>query len=665
MNGLMNLALGMTLVLLTWAAWLSALLGLGLLAQRAMGRSLASTIKETVEKSQTGERVVLGLWMGLATLVAIVQFWNYIWPINSPLLGVVFAFGAIGLGLDGRAALGTVVSGVRGSGGVAFAVLAMLVWLANRSMGPGNAHDSGFYHFNVVRWANEHPVVPGLASLGSHLGLNSSSLLLSALLNTGPWAGRGHHVYSGLLLAMLAITSFWGLARLRTQGAAGERTASRVMPAYWVVLLVPCVMMGVSKDVSSPKTDLAPGLSLFAAGGWLIGLLRREGLAGSGQPRDRAMVYVFVAVLSATAACFKLSAGVVAAVTWLVATLVFARWPRDGSPNEVRLAAWRPIAIAVAASTLLVGSWMGRNLVMSGYPLYPSTALGLPDSWIDWKTPREPMLEIARSVNKHPKGELPLFLYAGLKDSSLRWYAPLVKPPFEDHLKLQGWEWLRPWFFALPFTSAIEIVMPLGMASVLGAWLVWTRGRTRRVDANRPRWLGVWLVPVVIGLAAWFVMSPGPRFGYPMAWMLIAGLVALAVERALAIHPERSRLLVTRLALAVVALCVPVLVHRAAMVWKIEGQREGTSALRQVPFVWPGPDRGFHPTPTRELELFTTRWGLGVWVPEGWNKGKGPRVVWDSPLPAVAWPDPDSDLRLRREGDLSAGFRIDRVGSGS
>lgn len=662
MNGLMNMALAMALVLLTWTVWLAALVGLGLLVQRAMGRSLALTIKEPGGESLSGERVVLGLWMGLAALVAIVQLWNYIAPVNSPLLGVVFAFGAIGLGLDGRAAFGTVASGVRGSRGVALASMAMLVWLANRSTGPGNAHDSGFYHFNVVRWANEHPVVPGLANLGSHLGLNSSSLLLSALFNTGPWAGRGHHVYSGLLLAMLAITSFWGFARLRAQASGDGKVAPRVTPAYWVVLLVPCVMMGVSKDASSPKTDLAPGLALFAAAGWLIGLLRREGLAGSGDPRDRAMVYVFIAALSASAVCFKLSAGVVAAVTWLVATLVFARGPRAAAPSEVRLTVWRPVALAMAISTLLVGSWMGRNLIMSGYPLYPSTALGLPDSWIDWKTPREPMLEIAQAVNKHPKGELPVFLYGALKDSPLRWYAPLIKPAFEDHLQIKGWEWLRPWFFALPFTSAIEIVMPLGLAAVVVAWLVWTRRRTPTIAASNPRWLGVWLVPVLIGLVAWFVMSPGPRFGYPMAWMVIAGLAALVAERTLAIHPERSRLLANRLALAVAVLCVPVLVHRAAMVWKIEGQREGTSAVRQVPFVWPGPDRGFHATPTRELELFTTRWGLGVWVPEGWNKGKGPRVVWDCPLPSVAWPDPDPDLRLRREGDLSAGFRIDRAG---
>ncbi len=662
MSGLTNMALAMALVLLTWAAWLAALCGMGLFVQRAMGRSLASASRDPEFESHMGERVLLAIWMGLASLVALAHLWNYLWPINSPLLGVAFAFGAVGLALDGRAALQTMASGVRGSRGVALASVALVVWLANRAMGPGNAHDSGFYHFNVVRWANEHAVVPGLANLGSHLGLNSSSLLLSALFNTGPWAGRGHHVYSGLLLAMLAITSFWGFASLRTQAITGGSRAPRVVGAYWVVLLVPCVMMGVSKDASTPKTDLAPGLALFAAGGWLIALLRREGLAGSSDPRDRAMVYVFVAAMSAAAVCFKLSAGVVAAVMWLVATLVFVRGLGRASQGEARALTVRPVALAVVVSTLLVGPWMGRNLIMSGYPLYPSTALGLPDSWIDWKTPREPMLEIAQAVNKHPKGELPMFLYGALKDSPLRWYAPLLKPSFEDHLQIKGWEWLRPWFFALPFTSAIEIVMPLGLAAAVGAWLVLARRRAPKSVADGPRWLGVWLVPVLIGLAAWFVMAPGPRFGYPMAWMLIAGLAALAAERTLAIHPERSRSLATRLALAVAALCLPVLVHRAAMVWKIEGQREGTSALRQVPFVWPGLDRGFHPTPTRELELFVTRWGLGVWVPEGWNKGRGPRVVWDSPLPAVAWPDPDPDLRLRREGNLSAGFKIDRSG---
>jgi len=80
-----------------------------------------------------------------------------------------------------------------------------------------------------------------------------------------------------------------------------------------------------------------------------------------------------------------------------------------------------------------------------------------------------------------------------------------------------------------------------------------------------------------------------------------------------------------------------------------------TNPLAEVPFLRPGPDRGFHPIPTRELEITTTRWGLAVYTP----KGEGEVVCWDAPLPSVACPPLDLNLRLRKQGDLRFGFRID------
>ncbi len=80
---------------------------------------------------------------------------------------------------------------------------------------------------------------------------------------------------------------------------------------------------------------------------------------------------------------------------------------------------------------------------------------------------------------------------------------------------------------------------------------------------------------------------------------------------------------------------------------------------RQIPFRGPGADQGFHPIPfDGPYEPIVTATGLRLFVPGG----EATRC-WRGPLPCAGdWPPLDPTLRLRRPGDLGAGFRIERPG---
>ena len=41
-------------------------------------------------------------------------------------------------------------------------LLLLALWIANRAIGPGNAEDSGLYHYRAIRWATAYPVVTGI-----------------------------------------------------------------------------------------------------------------------------------------------------------------------------------------------------------------------------------------------------------------------------------------------------------------------------------------------------------------------------------------------------------------------------------------------------------------------------------------------------------------------
>ncbi len=80
----------------------------------------------------------------------------------------------------------------------------------------------------------------------------------------------------------------------------------------------------------------------------------------------------------------------------------------------------------------------------------------------------------------------------------------------------------------------------------------------------------------------------------------------------------------------------------------------GKHAYLFYPFVIPTWDGNFPPVPQPTLVEATSRHGVVVHLGENDKEGV-PTLVWDSPLPAAQYLNPD--LQYRRNGDLQAGFR--------
>jgi hypothetical protein len=73
------------------------------------------------------------------------------------------------------------------------------------------------------------------------------------------------------------------------------------------------------------------------------------------------------------------------------------------------------------------------------------------------------------------------------------------------------------------------------------------------------------------------------------------------------------------------------------------------------PFIWPESASQFPTVPMGQIVSKKTNSGLVVYLgaeqPDGY-----PGLLWDSPLPAVRFFNPN--LALRRPGDLQSGFKI-------
>lgn len=599
------LIFAMSAVLVSWAALLAILVGIGLGFRKLVAASSLNTAC-----------LVRSPWIGLSLVILFLQAWHFLFAIQWPALAVVATIGAVGL-LAARDDLINWTRAVRISHGftlrIALPVALVALWLSNRAIGPGDAFDSGLYHYNIVRWNHEFPIVPGLANLQAHLGFNSSCHLFDALLQVGPWEGRANHLANGLLLLMFALNVIASATHLLRSGPA------RAQDLFNLTLAIPLVMYAVSKEASSPTSDLPQAMFAFVAASSLVALHSLR----DADAEEQSMLTITVILLSTAALCVKLSAGPLAVPMGSLALLVYLsrRPPRGWLVSTV---AW-----SIGLSVALVLTWVGRSVVLSGYPLFPSKALPMP---VEWRVPTDARVWFDTDVGASHLVRLSM-LERATGTPAFEKVPNWLKRPV--HRAIDNPRSAFAWVIATFTASSIEIALPLLLTIASLPFVIIRAGRAGRV-VHAFEWL--LFAPPTIALIAWVRIAPEPRFGTAACWVLAATTVSLAlrgIRRPGALVPT-----VAALSLLPIAYRILVLTFNPA-----------SGAPRQALIISAGPDRGFHPKPVARLLRVPAGPGLIVNVP----LTNGP--TWDAPLP-VAVVTRDRQIRMRMPGQLEHGFVV-------
>ena len=178
-------------------------------------------------------------------------------------------------------------------------------------------------------------------------------------------------------------------------------------------------------------------------------------------------------------------------------------------------------------------------------------------------------------------------------------------------------------------------MIPLIMAVIaLISMLIYKVFRGTKKSILDTSWL--FLLPSVSSLIFWFFSAPDPRFAGAAFWIIGSGTVSLTIGN----FNISDKVLDVTLCLFIVLMAL----------WIFSTQ---ISVRRQHRLIIPaGKDSGFYPAPHVPLKKFTTQSGLILYVP--WRGDQ----CWDAPLPCT--PYPKAKLRLRKNGDLSKGFWLDR-----
>ena len=352
---------GSLLATLTFAVMGGMLLGLGLGVRRLYGL-----------RTLTPDDVALAPWVGYAATVLVLLGWNFLFAVDTRVFVLMAALAVAGLAVN-RRALRAVVAEHATEARWRFVVLGVVAaWLGNRALGPMTNWDSSLYHMQGMRWAAEHPAIPGIANLFGPLAFNNASLLFGALWDVGPWAGRAWHVANAGLVALWVMTALLAGFRL-------VRRDGTPRPADLFTFLT--LALGLSIVASDSYTSFVPDVALRLT---RVALLTTWFRLLTTPPRaSRAEAYDLVALvfLAAVGVAVKMNAAIFAMMVVGTAAALWLRRPADAPRVQSQAVLWA-LVIGVGYGA----AWAGRGVVLSGYPVFPSQVLAAP---VPWRAPAE------------------------------------------------------------------------------------------------------------------------------------------------------------------------------------------------------------------------------------------------------------------------------------
>lgn len=328
---------------------------------------------------------------------------------------------------------------------------------------PTLSYDEGLYYIQFIKWAETYPVVPGLANLHHRFGFNSSWHMLTALFNTSSFTGVEENRINGAIYLLMLLHFLPGLLE--------QNSFLRWLKGG--MLLTISLPFLIVYNLTSPNADIIIlFLFLFGVDVWVTGLIKNT---------DNQIRNFLVAILSIFLLTIKPSAIPVLCLP----ALIFIDWLQKKQFTNV----FRFVAI----SFMIVAPWLVRNIVLSGYILFPFEKLDLFS--FDWKVPAENAVEARKMIK-----DSAYYLY---NDNSV-----LQAGSFAEKIKI--------WFLR-NLRIYDKLFLLIAMLSPFVLFLY------RKTIKKEVIWL--WLC-LLAGMLFWFIQAPDPRFGY--AYIITTCLLVLA-----------------------------------------------------------------------------------------------------------------------------------------
>lgn len=454
-------------------------------------------------------------------------------------------------------------------------------------------YDTGLYHLQAIQWAENEPVVFGLGNLHGRLAFNSHFFLLAAFFNFLP---QNFYILNAVLLFAFAVYCLQKFDKI----------------LYFSALLF--VFYFYYKWISSPTPDILATLLVF-----FILLETSEKLKSDPEPVFDSEWFVIL-----SAACFLLTLKL-SNVPILLIFVVFIPSVWKHRLKSV-LQAKKQILFFGFFNTFLFSLWLGRNLILSGYLIYPFPAL----DWFgfDWKIPISKVIEEKFLVEIWAK------------------IPPDVTNVSRD-LPLSFADWFPVWLEARP-NSLLEKMLFFGVILLFPFGMYRCRIGFSLFKSQAKAYATVWAVSLG-GLLFWFLTAPDFRFAHGFLAMGFVSSVLLVLPLLEQIF-EKYHVYFQKIAFAFFLFYLIILLFNFANmpfseISVLKKIKNTVPANYEKHFLYP------EPYPIVACDTVYTADGFRVFVPKD-----DPRC-WASPLPCTPLQGFDSQM-VRRGESLRTGFRI-------
>lgn len=253
-------------------------------------------------------------------------------------------------------------------------------------------YDTGLYHAQSIRWIEEYGVVKGLGNLHCRLAYNSASFALSALYSMAFLGGQSYHCVAGFLALIVAAVCCRLLSLVKRKHLLPSDFA-RVMAIYYLLIIF--------DEMVSPASDYFMVLTAFYLVIRFMDLLEEK--------EETVFPYAMLCVLGVFLLTLKLSAALIILLTVKPAIML------------VREKRWKEIALYLGLGLLTAAPFLIRNVLISGWLVYPFTGIDLFD--VDWKIPEGIAAYDAKEIQVWGRGYSDVLLYdMPIKDWFPAWF---------------------------------------------------------------------------------------------------------------------------------------------------------------------------------------------------------------------------------------------------
>jgi hypothetical protein len=221
-------------------------------------------------------------------------------------------------------------------------------------------YDSDLYHAQAIRWIEEYGIIKGLGNLHVRLAYNSAAFPLSAFYSFRFLGGQSYHVMSGFFALLLA----WQCVDIRhffRRGYPVIPDFARLTAIYY--------LFTIYDEMVAPASDyFLSCLVFYIIIHWLDMYVKHE---------KSYVPYILLALLGVYAITIKLSAAPMVLLSIVPLYKLLYRRNREKM---------KALGISVALALIIAVPFLVRNVILSGWLLYPVTFLDF--FGFQWEIPK-------------------------------------------------------------------------------------------------------------------------------------------------------------------------------------------------------------------------------------------------------------------------------------